>query len=64
MENHLEPIYEAFDKLHKAKENQDHEQVLLIEKEIDALRKQAVEDSKRKGSMGFHGSKFTLNIKL
>ena len=64
MENHLEPIYEAFDKLHKAKENQDHEQVLLIEKEIDALRKQAVEDSKNKGSMSFHGNKFTMNIRL
>jgi len=64
MENHLEPLYDAFDKLHKAKQDQDHEQVLLIEKEIDDLRKQAVEDSKRKGSIGFIHSKFTLDIKL
>ena len=60
MENHLDPLYDAFDKLHKAKKNQNHEQVLLIEKELDVLRKQAVEDSKRRGSMSF----YTNNIKL
>jgi hypothetical protein len=54
MENHLEPLYEAFERLNKAKEDGNHDLVEKIEEEMQGLRKKAVEESKRKGSMHFY----------
>jgi hypothetical protein len=53
MEHHLDPLYEAFERLNKAKDKGDQDLVNEIEKEMDTLRKKAVEESKKKGSLNF-----------
>ena len=58
MENHLEPLYEAFERLNKAKKEGDHDLVLQIEKEMQDLRRNAVEESKRRGSAHFFKSSY------
>lgn len=56
MENHLEPIYEAFERLKKAQGDGNEDLMQQIEEEIQELRKTAVEESKRKGSVHFFRS--------
>lgn len=53
MEYHLEPLYDAFERLNKAKKEGNHDIVLQIEKEMQDLRRNAIEESKRKGSAHF-----------
>ena len=56
MENHLEPLYEAFERLNKAKKDGNHDLVEQIEEEMQVLRKKAVEESKRRGAMHFYNN--------
>ena len=58
MEYHLEPLYEAFERLNKAKKEGNHDLVLQIEEEMQELRRNAIEESKRKGSAHFFKSSY------
>ena len=58
MEYYLEPLYEAFERLNKAKKKGDHDLVLQIEEEMQGLRRNAVEESKRRGSAHFFKSSY------
>lgn len=56
MENHLEPLYEAFERLKKAQVDGNQDLMQQIQEEMQGLRKKAVEESKRKGSALFFRS--------
>ncbi len=58
MEYHLEPLYEAYDRLNKAKLEQNSDLVNEIEEELNLLRKKAVEESKKRGTMSFSNPAF------
>jgi len=48
-EYHLEPLYEAYERLAKAERENDSDQILKIHSELEDLRKKAVKESKQRG---------------
>lgn len=48
-EYHLEPLYEAYERLAKAEMEKDAELVLKIQNELEELRRKAVKESKQRG---------------
>lgn len=48
-EYHLEPLYEAYERLAKAEMEKDSALVLKIHNELEELRHRAVKESKQRG---------------